>query len=197
MGRLATTAGAAVLAVCLAGCGGGGDQVEAGAPTNAGSTIPTAPGFGFTGSSAIAEGRPIDERNTCDGDDFSPRLRWTGAPAGTKELALVVEDLDAEGFTHWLAYNLRSGAAGVPQGVPNSPQIPGPTPLLQGRNSFGDLGYQGPCPPEGETHTYRFRVVAIDAELNLPPGIDRVEFDETVEGHVIAEAVLDAPYTRS
>jgi Raf kinase inhibitor-like YbhB/YbcL family protein len=69
--------------------------------------------------------------------------------------------------------------------------------LTQGRNDFGELGYGGPCPPEGETHTYVFRILALDTDLDLPPDADRAAFDAASNGHVIAEARLEAPYSRS
>ena len=71
-----------------------------------------------------------------------------------------------------------------------------PTPPPPGLNDFGDVGSGGPCPPEGETHTYVFRLLALDAALDLPPGTDRASFDAGTAGHVIAEARLEAPYTR-
>lgn len=180
----------ALLAAVLAGCGSDGNDGAGAAPA--------VEGFGFTGGD-IANGSPIDARYTCDGDDVSPALQWARAPEGTSGLALVVEDPDAPGetFTHWLAFGLPPATVAVPQRVPSSQsRIPGPTPLTQGRNDFGDVGYGGPCPPEGDTHTYVFRLLALDADLDLPPGADRAAFDTASDGHVIAEARLEAPYTR-
>ena len=178
-----------ILSALLAGCGGD--------TTKAVGTVPTAEGFAFTGAD-IAPRTPINPRYTCDGDNVSPTLTWTAAPSGTQELALVLEDPDAPGgtFTHWLAYGMPSGARAVPQGVPALPAVPGPTRLRQGKNGFGAIGYGGPCPPSGETHTYRFRLIALDTVLSLDPGVDREVFDKAIEGHVIAEARLEAPYTR-
>jgi Raf kinase inhibitor-like YbhB/YbcL family protein len=172
--------------VMLAGCGGGD-----------GEKAPTASGFEFT-TSDVAPGQPIDARYTCAGDDVSPLLTWLGVPAGAKQLALLLEDPDAPGaaFTHWLAYELRPASVRLPQAIPPATRIPGPTPLLQGKNDFGGIGYGGPCPPKGETHTYVFRLLALDVELGLPAGADRATFDAAVEGHVLAEATLSAPFTR-
>lgn len=182
-----TAAFAGVLAavLILAACAGAEDEEPAA----------TAEGFEFT-DGEVAQGQPIATRYTCDGEDVSPALAWQGVPAGTKELALVVEDPDAGGFTHWLAYAMPSGSAQLPQAIPTAREIPGPTPLVQGRNDFGRVGYGGPCPPKGETHTYVFRLLALDRELGLAAGRDRVAFDAAVQGRVIAEARLEAPYTR-
>ncbi len=182
---------ALVVALLVAGCGGDGESTS-GDPLSVS-------GFEFTGGD-ISEGEAINARYTCDGDDVSPALVWTGVPDGTKELALVVEDPDAPDgtFTHWLAFGLQKGAVAVPQRVPPlQTEIPGPTPMNQGKNDFGKIGYGGPCPPEGETHTYSIRLLALDTDLGLPPDADRAAFDAAINGHVIAEARLQAPYTRS
>lgn len=184
---------ALLIALLLAGCGGGGDE-EASADEPL-----TVNGFGFTGGD-ITEGSPIDARYTCDGDDVSPALTWSRAPEDTTELALIIEDPDAHGgtFTHWLAFGLPPASVAVPQRVPPlGRQVPGPTPLTQGENDFGAIGYGGPCPPEGETHTYAFRLLALDADVDLPPDADRAAFDAASNGHVIAEARLEAPYSGS
>jgi Raf kinase inhibitor-like YbhB/YbcL family protein len=184
---------ALVGALVLAGCGGGEEE--------SGSTAAplSVEGFEFTGGD-ITSGTPIAARYTCDGDNVSPAFTWTRAPEDTTELALVVDDPDAPDgtFTHWLAFGIPAASVAVPQRVPPlDRQVPGPTPMTQGRNDFGEIGYGGPCPPEGETHTYVFRLLALDTDLDLPPDADRAAFDAASNGHVIAEARLEAPYTRS
>jgi Raf kinase inhibitor-like YbhB/YbcL family protein len=186
MARL-SIAVALVLALAAA-CGGSDDATEDGSPS--------VEGFELTSGDVTAR-EAIGIDYTCDGDDLSPALSWIGAPEGTRELALVMDDPDADGFTHWLAYGMPSSVTALPAGVPAAPQVSDPTPLLQGTNSFGRVGYGGPCPPEGETHTYVFRLLALEVELSLPPGANRTAFDAAIEGHVIAEATLEAPYTRA
>lgn len=186
MGRIALLAVA--LLVLLAACGG-----EEAAPPDEGTA--TFPGFRFAGGD-IEEGGTIAVRFTCDGEDVSPALAWEGVPDGTAELALLVDDPDANGFTHWLAYAIPPDATSLPAGVPREGEVSGPTPLAQGTSSTGDVGYAGPCPPGGETHDYVFRLLALDAETGLEPGADRGAFDEAVEGHVIASARLTARYAR-
>jgi Raf kinase inhibitor-like YbhB/YbcL family protein len=184
---------ALVGALVLAGCGGGEEEDASTAGALA------VEGFEFTGGD-ITSGTPISARYTCDGDNVSPALTWTRAPGGTTELALVVDDPDAPDgtFTHWLAFGIPAASVAVPQRVPPlERQVPGPTPMTQGRNDFGEIGYGGPCPPDGETHTYVFRLLALDTDLDLPPDADRAAFDAASNGHVIAEARLEAPYARS
>ncbi len=186
MKALALLLAPAVVIAVAAACGG-----DEAAPEPA----TTVAGFEFTGGD-VAAGEPIDARYTCDGDDVSPELSWGGVPDGTAELALVVEDPDAGGFTHWLVYGMRPNATRLPPRVQPAPRISGPTPLLQGENDFDDIGYGGPCPPEGSTHDYVFRLLALDAELGLEPGATRGDLDEAAAGHLIAETSLQAPYER-
>lgn len=173
------------LAACavLAGCGGGsgsGTVLEPG---------PTVAEFAFTAASAVADGRPIDPRFTCDGDGLPPGLAWEGVPEGTAELALALEDPDAPGgtFTHWLVWGLAPSAGGLAGAA---------VPPAQGENDFGDIGYGGPCPPGGEEHRYVFRLLALRARVDLEPGADRAAFDAAVAPHVLAEARLTATYAR-
>ena len=140
-------------------------------------------------STAFADGGPIPERYTCDGDDVSPPLAWTAPPAGTVSLALCVDDPDAGRypFTHWLAWGLATAAGGLGEGE----AAPG-----EGRNDFGARGYRGPCPPSGKPHRYVFRLFALDAELRLGPGDRRLSFDAAIEGHVLATAELAGFHAR-
>jgi Raf kinase inhibitor-like YbhB/YbcL family protein len=172
----------------LAGCGGGSDLAEG----------PAAQGFAFRGASDVAAGQTFDTKYTCDGANVSPALSWQAPPEGTRELALVLEDPDAPGgtYTHWLVYAMSSRVTSVPEDVTDDQQVESPTPLRQGENDFGDTGYGGPCPPEGESHRYVFRLLALDSELGLEGGADRGGFDDAVSGHVLAEARLEATYQR-
>lgn len=176
---------AAVLVVIVTGCGGGDGSPD--------TTTTSLPDFELT----VEAGDPgIDARFTCDGADVSPAASWRGVPDGTQELAFVMDDQDADGFTHWLVYSMPSGVTSLPEGVPAEPEVAGPTPLAQGENSFGEIGYGGPCPPTQESHTYRFQLVALDTETGLAPGADRSAFDAAVEGHLLAEATVTITYAR-
>jgi Raf kinase inhibitor-like YbhB/YbcL family protein len=97
-------------------------------------------------------------------------------------------------FTHWLAWNLPARAGQVPGGVP--PAETGPGGSRQGTNDAGNLGYTGPCPPEG-THTYRFRAYALDAQLGVEAGAQRQAVVRAIADRAIAIALLSGEYSRS
>jgi Raf kinase inhibitor-like YbhB/YbcL family protein len=140
-------------------------------------------------SEAFEEGDAIPRRHTCEGEDLSPPLSWTGAPEGTRSLALIVDDPDAPvgTFTHWLAWGIDPGAdLGEGEAAPR-----------EGRNDFGEVGYRGPCPPTGHgRHRYFFRLHALDAELDLERGAGRDELERALEGHVLETAELVGGYER-
>ena len=147
-------------------------------------------------SPAFAEGAKIPRRYTCDGEDISPPLSWSGVPEGTKSLALICDDPDAPGKTwvHWVLFNLPPRTTELPEGVPARETIPGGG--AQGVNDFRKIGYGGPCPPSG-THRYVFRLSALDAEVALAPGATRADLDRAMKGRVLAEGSLTGKYSRS
>jgi Raf kinase inhibitor-like YbhB/YbcL family protein len=113
-------------------------------------------------SPAFAAGSPIPPRLTCEGDNVSPPLGWTGVPAGTVEVALVVDDPDAPRgtYVHWVPLGLdpastKLAEATVPPGG------------RQARNSAGEATYAGPCPPGGPAHHYRFTVYALQRKADV------------------------------
>ena len=190
-----------VLALLLAACSGDDDGTTAATPTGESSeSAPSNPeGFAFTGVD-VADLEAIDLRHTCDGDNHSPALAWQDVPEGTAELALIVDDPDAPGgtFTHWVVYAIPADYTGLDRGVPPGPVVSGAISLKQGPNDGADLpGYTGPCPPAGETHDYVFTLYALDEEIGLDGGASVDELRAAMEGHVLGEAVLTAPYARS
>ena len=145
--------------------------------------------FGLS-SNAFAHGDQIPRRHTCDGEDVSPALSWSDQPAGTRALALIVEDPDAPAgtFTHWLAWNIDPLAGGLAEG--------GSAPS-EGRNDFGMSGWSGPCPPPGHgLHRYFFRLHALDARLDVGFRAGRRELERAISGHVLATAELMGSYER-
>jgi Raf kinase inhibitor-like YbhB/YbcL family protein len=171
------------VAVLLAGCGGG--STVKGPP-------PSAPERIHLASPALAAGRDIPKRFTCDGANRSPPLRWSGVPRGAKELALLLEDPDAPGgtFVHWVVRRLRPSERALPEGR----VAPG---ALQGRQSFGPKGYGGPCPPKGDPpHHYVFALYALRRRLGLdddaPPG----QAVSAIRASAIARGTLRATYGR-
>ncbi len=154
-------------------------------------------------SSAFAQGHAIPKKYTGEGEDVSPPLAWSGVPAGTKELALICDDPDAptpEPWVHWVIYKLPAGAKGLPEGIPRKPRLKDPPGALQGKNSWPAAeatGYRGPMPPRGHgIHHYYFKLYALDCELEAPPGLEKKQLLEKIEGHVLAEGVLMGSYER-
>jgi Raf kinase inhibitor-like YbhB/YbcL family protein len=139
-------------------------------------------------TSAFASGGAIPAQYTCKGKDVSPALEWSGAPAHTASFAIILDDPDAPAgiWVHWVMWNVPEAAHSLPQGIPKREQLPDGS--HQGRNSFGKIGYNGPCPPAGQTHRYFFRVYALDTKLNLNAGADRAALDEAMRGHVLAQS---------
>jgi Raf kinase inhibitor-like YbhB/YbcL family protein len=146
-------------------------------------------------SSALRDGEAIPSKYTCDGEDVSPPLSWSGAPEGTKAFALICDDPDAPAgvWVHWVAFDLPSSATGLPEGVPPREEISGGG--LQGKNDFRKIGYGGPCPPSG-THRYEFKLSALDAKVGLRAGSTKKELLAAMKGHVLDEAKLTGKYSR-
>jgi Raf kinase inhibitor-like YbhB/YbcL family protein len=141
-------------------------------------------------SSAFDHGGPIPRRHSCEGEDLSPPLSWSGVPEGTRSIALVVDDPDAAAgtFTHWLGWGLGPGAEGLGEGEAAP---------VEGRNDFGTSGYRGPCPPPGHgRHRYSFRLYALDSDPDLRPGAGKGELDHALDGQTLAEAELIGTYER-
>jgi len=146
-------------------------------------------------TTAFTPGGLIPLPYTCDGSDFSPDLEWEDAPAGTRSFALIMDDPDAPRGTwvHWLIYNIPAPAFRLAAKLPREAEHP--SGLKQGANSWGRIGYNGPCPPSG-THRYFFRLHALDAELDLPGGADRAALEAAMAGHVLDRAELMGTYSR-
>jgi Raf kinase inhibitor-like YbhB/YbcL family protein len=147
-------------------------------------------------SSAVRSGDPIPVENTCSGANLSPPLTWSGAPTETKSFALIVADPDAPAgvFYHWVAYDLPASSTGLPAAVPPAANLAaGGT---QGINSFGTIGYKGPCPPHGKPHHYHFRLFALGIRLGLRPGADAAELAAAMKGHTLASADLVGTFQR-
>lgn len=141
-------------------------------------------------SPAFEHGQRIPRKHTCEGEDVSPPLAWSGVPEGTGSLALVVDDPDAPGgtFTHSRAWGIDAGAGGLGEGE---------APPFEDRNDFGSVGWGGPCPPPGHgPHRYSFRLHALEGELELPAGAAKAEVERTIAGRALAVAELVGIYER-
>jgi Raf kinase inhibitor-like YbhB/YbcL family protein len=151
--RAVGAAAAALLA--LAGCG------------TAGSGAPVAPASMLVGSEAFLQGTLVP-RYACHGAKTSPPLNWSGAPAGTKSLAIIVDDSSAPitPFIYWMVFDIGPGTTDIQDGSL-------PTGTRQAQNSQGTAAYDPPC-PAGRPHSYRFTVYALNRFLNLPNGAPRL-----------------------
>jgi Raf kinase inhibitor-like YbhB/YbcL family protein len=145
---------------------------------------------------AFGSGAAIPDAYTCSGTDVSPVLSWTGEPASTASFALVMDDPDAPAGTwvHWVIWNVPRTTHLLPRNVMKSGTLPDGG--MQGKNGFGKIGYNGPCPPPGKKHRYFFRLYALDTKLTLPPGASREQLDTAMKGHVIAKAEHMGAYQR-
>jgi Raf kinase inhibitor-like YbhB/YbcL family protein len=149
-------------------------------------------------SSAFADGASIPTKHTCDGPDVSPALAWSGAPAGTKSFALIMDDPDAPAGTwvHWVLWNLPASFASLPENVPRTETLTSLGGALQGMNSWPKIGFYGPCPPPGKPHRYFFKLYALDATLSLKSGATKADVEKATQGHMLAQAHLMGTYGR-
>jgi Raf kinase inhibitor-like YbhB/YbcL family protein len=142
-------------------------------------------------SGAFADGALIPRRFTCDGEDLSPPLVWTGAPAGTRSFVLLCDDPDAPAgiWHHWAAYDIPADLMSLPEGAAQSAER---SHFKQALNDFGRTGYGGPCPPKGHgSHHYRFRLIALSVDhmpLRKNPSCRDVE--RSTHKLALAEATL-------
>jgi Raf kinase inhibitor-like YbhB/YbcL family protein len=152
-------------------------------PSAAGPLTLTSPAFASNGS--------IPRKSTCDGADASPPLAWSNVPAETVSLALLVSDPDAHGFVHWVAFAIHPAAGSLPEGASGAASG-----FREGRNSFGKIGWNGPCPPSG-THRYVFELLALDSEVTVGGSLTADQLRATARGHTIGSATLVGVYRRS
>ncbi len=147
-------------------------------------------------SSAFEQGHTIPARHTCDGEDVSPPLRWEHVPSNAISLALICDDPDAPAgtWTHWLIYDIPPEIDTLAEGIPADEMLP--FGARQGQNSFGRIGYGGPCPPRGSSHRYFFTLYALDTRLDLPPGASKQAVQAALDGHVVGEGQLMGVYQR-
>lgn len=152
-------------------------------------------------SPSFVEGHAVPVAHTEDGEDLSPALSWTPPPKGTAAFVLIVDDPDAPGeepWVHWIIANIPASASGLAGGF-HEESLPADAPsgLVQGRNTWGTVGYRGPAPPRGHgVHHYHFKLYAVDALLDVPPGVGKHELLEMLSGHVVSRGELVGTYRR-
>jgi Raf kinase inhibitor-like YbhB/YbcL family protein len=141
-------------------------------------------------STAFDDGGTIPRRFTCSGEDVSPPLEIRGLPQDARELALIVEDPDADRFVHWSVVGISSEAASFETGRV-------PAGAVQTKNGFGDAKWGGPCPPEGdEPHRYTFVIYALDATLGLGADASADEVRDAIDEHALGRGTLTGKFGR-
>jgi len=182
-------------ALVLSGCAGPDNEALTIAKAPPAPTVESVTGdqvmlFAIT-SPAFAPGEAIPVKFTCDGEDISPPLRWDTPPDGARSLVLIMDDPDAPVGTwvHWVVFNLPPDAPGLPENA-ELPKGSG-----SGQNSWGRLGYGGPCPPRG-THRYFFKLYALDMRLNLPDGASKEQLLKVMGGRILAQGELMGTYSK-
>lgn len=149
----------------------------------------------LTSSSFTANGA-IPSKHTGEGEDVSPALSWSNAPAGTKSFAVICHDPDAPlvsangtyGFVHWVLYNIPGDVNSLVEDCSD---------FTQGQTNFDRTGYGGPMPPNGHgQHQYYFWVLALDIEPDLAEGLDMWQLLAKVEPHTLAMNRLVGTYQR-
>jgi Raf kinase inhibitor-like YbhB/YbcL family protein len=188
----------------LAACGSDGRELRppdpdqttstsaAGAAGDAGvgTTPATADGPMSLSSPTLTEGAEMPVQHTCQGEDISPSLLWSKVPSGTAEVAVVMRDLDADGFVHWVLAGLAPDNDGLAEGVV-------PEGAVEANNDFGQPGWAGPCPPSG-THHYEITVYALAERIGMQPGLPGPQAAELIEtAPALAAAVLSTTASAS
>lgn len=149
------------------------------------------------GSSAFRADTSIPKPYTCEGEDISPPLHWSGTPPGTMSYALIMDDPDAPDpaapqrtWVHWVLYNIPASATGLPEAVQKR-DLPAGT--HEGLNDWKATGYGGPCPPIGR-HRYVHKLYALDAVLPDLGTPEKARLEQAMQGHVIEQAQLIGSY---
>lgn len=164
-------------------------------------------------STAFKHGDALPKDYTADGKNVSPPLAWVGAPATTKEFALILDDPDANfggrgPFVHWVLYKIPGAARGLAEAVPMGATVTaaGLTGAINGLSGFNafqrpgqpptEPGYRGPAPPPGAPHHYRFTVYALNAPLDVKEGLDKAALLKAMEGKIAAQGEVIGVYER-
>lgn len=154
-------------------------------------------------SPAFENGGVLPARHTCQGGNLSPALRWGNVPEGTRSLVVLMEDPSAPllTYSHWVLFNLPPTLTDLPEGLSPTatPGVPEGAPAdalrpVQGTNGGHNLGYDGPCPAEGQSRRYVIHLYALDTTLGLDTKTTRDQLLDTIDGHVLGEGRITTLY---
>jgi hypothetical protein len=150
-------------------------------------------------SAAFTHNGGIPKRYTCQGQDISVPLAWSGLPANSKSLALIVDDPDAPDpaapkltWVHWVVYNIPPHITGFKEGI-KSDELP--KGARDGLNDWKRTGYGGPCPPIGR-HRYFFKLYALDVALPDLKRPTKAQLERAMQGHVLEKFELIGTYQK-
>ncbi len=143
-------------------------------------------------SPAFKHNDSIPKKYSCQGENISPPLQWKNSPAKTISFVLIMDDPDAPNgaWDHWILFNIPKNKLELPENITTLSDG-----ISYGKNSWGNLSYGGPCPPNGE-HRYYFKLYALDVLLDLPSGVDKETLENAMKGHVVASAELMGRYKK-
>jgi Raf kinase inhibitor-like YbhB/YbcL family protein len=145
---------------------------------------------------AFGAGDRIPDEYTCTGKNVSPAFSWSGVPANTKSLALIMDDPDAPGgtFVHWVLFNIPPETKNLSKGIAGNKTLADGS--RHGKTDFDRMGYGGPCPPPGKPHRYYFRIYALDTKLDLQPAVTKTQIEKAMSGHILAKGEIIGIYAR-
>lgn len=151
-------------------------------------------------SPMFADGGAIPSKYTCEGEEISPPLAWSGTPPETKSLVLILDDPDAPDpraprmtWVHWVLYDLPPTTSSLPEGADRASLPPG---TKKGLNDWKKAQYGGPCPPIGR-HRYVHKLYALDTQLSELRHPTKAEVERAMRGHILSEAKLIGTYQKS
>ncbi|MCL4452199.1 MAG: YbhB/YbcL family Raf kinase inhibitor-like protein [Candidatus Thermoplasmatota archaeon] len=151
---------------------------------------------GIINISSSREGDQISIQNTCDGEDISPAISWSGFPPETKSYAIIMDDPDAPmgTFVHWVVYDIPSSITEMKENFPKV-QV-SEHGITQGKNDFGNFCYGGPCPPGQKPHRYIFHLYSTLSDPTLPAGMNKKKLLLSLEGRILEEKTFTLSYKR-
>ena len=148
-------------------------------------------------ASPLSRGTIPNRFSSCEGQaNDSPELYWQAPPDGTQSFSLIVTDRDTPigTFVHWVLYDLPPNLRELPEAITKAEQLPNGS--RQGKNDFGEIGYDGPCPSGHSAHHYVFDLYALDTKLNLPGGATKKQVTNAMTNHILAHGQLTGLYLR-
>lgn len=155
----------------------------------------------------VDSNHPLAVKYTCDGKNVSPKVTLTEVSGQIESLAVTLTDSDADGFVHWTVWSIPPNIPDVPESLPKDAEVRlsevtpmdgegGVVTLRQGTNDFGEVGYRGPCPPEGERHNYHFTLFGLSEAIDVEGGAEPAAVQSAIDEATIGRATVTTHYER-